>query len=80
MARPSADPLSFVRNTTEQARSLEKAYRLAEWAAALAATPAALERERAAQSAFMGFWADPQRHATARGLAEGALSEGALGE
>ena len=75
MGRSTLDPREFVRNTTEQARPLERAYRAAEWEAAVSATPEALRREQAAQEAYLRYWAVPKRFETARLLLESGLVE-----
>jgi peptidyl-dipeptidase A len=62
------DPAKFVENTAEQARPLEKAFYLAEWDAAVSGRADAIEQVRAAQAAFMRFWADPQLFQAAKEL------------
>jgi peptidyl-dipeptidase A len=72
MRNEAPGPEELIRTTTERARPLERAYRLAEWEAAVRGTPEALGREQAAQEAYMRFWADPERYETARRLHESA--------
>jgi len=70
------DPEQLVQSTTDRARPLERAYREAEWQAAVHGTPETLRREQAAHKAFMGFWAAPERYEAASLLLEtGSVEE-----
>jgi len=53
-------PEDFVKQITEQARPLEKAYYLAEWQAAVEGSNEAIGRVKDAQAAYMRFWSDPE--------------------
>ena len=65
----------FIDETVAQWRTLARDYALADWDMAIAGTPEANERSTAAQAAYMRFWSDPERFATARRLHEaGAAS------
>ena len=66
----SADPTAFVDAFTQAFKPLATARALAHWESATTGTPAANERERAAQEAVMCFLADPERYATAKRLHE----------
>jgi len=75
MQRPIREPAELVRSTTEQAGPLEREYRLAEWEAAVRATPEALRREQGAQEAYMRFWANPGVYGAAREALESGSPE-----
>jgi peptidyl-dipeptidase A len=60
----------FITDTVEQVRPLEKAFYLAEWEAAASGTAEANERQQEAQAAYMRFWADAARYASAKRLHE----------
>jgi peptidyl-dipeptidase A len=59
---------SFVHDTVEAVRPLDKAYQLAEWEAAINGTPEANQHYQQAKAAWMRFWADRDRHAQAKRL------------
>ncbi len=61
-----SDVQAFIARTVEPAQRLEKAYRLAQWEAAICGEPEAGRRQQAAQAAYMTFFADPERLAAAR--------------
>ena len=69
---------SFITETTDRARPLEKAFTLAEWEAATLGTPEAIQAQRAAQTAYMRFWADPLRLRTAKELIASGAAQDAL--
>jgi len=69
---------SFIAETTHQVAPLEKAYTLADWEAATRGTPEAIQAHQAAQTAFMRFWADPQRFRTAKELRDSAATKDAV--
>jgi peptidyl-dipeptidase A len=75
MGKSTTDPRHLVHSTTEQARPLERAYRAAEWEAAVRGTPEALRREQAAQEAYMRYWAEPERYDAARLVLESGSVE-----
>lgn len=56
----------FIQSTIEHVKPLYQAYMLADWDSATTGTPEANERNRAAQAAYMRFWADPERYAAAK--------------
>ena len=57
---------SFVHDTIEAVRPLDKAYQLAEWEAALNGTPEAIRRSQEAQATWMRYWADRDRYSQAK--------------
>jgi peptidyl-dipeptidase A len=57
---------SFVHETVEAVRPLDKAYYLAEWEAAINGTPEAIQRGQQAQATLMRFWADRDRYTLAK--------------
>ena len=57
---------SFVHETVEAVRPLDKAYQLAYWEAAINGTPKAIQRSQEAQATWMRFWADRDRFAQAK--------------
>ncbi len=59
---------TFVRETVEAVRPIDKAYQLAEWEAAVSGTPEANRRNQDAQAAWMRFWADRPRYLQAKQL------------
>jgi len=59
---------SFVAETVEAVRPIDKAYQLAEWEAAVSGTPEANQRNQDAQAAWMRFWADRPRYLQAKQL------------
>ena len=61
-------PEDFVKQITEQARPLEKAYYLAEWEAAVEGSNEAIGRVKDAQAAYMRFWSDPELFEAAKQL------------
>lgn len=69
---------SFIIETTDRARPLEKAFTLAEWEAATLGTPEAIQAQQAAQTAYMRFWADPRRLNTAKGLMDSGAARDPL--
>jgi len=69
---------SFITETTDRARPLEKAFTLAEWEAATLGTPEAIQAQQAAQTAYMRFWADPRRLKTAKDLMDSGAAQDAL--
>ncbi len=70
-----SESAAFVQATVEQLRPLYRALTLAEWEAATTGTPEASQRLQAAQAAYMRFWADPERYATARRLHEAGAAD-----
>ena len=69
---------SFITETTDRARPLEKAFTLAEWEAATLGTPEAIQAQQTAQTAHMRFWADPRRLKTAKYLMDSGAAQDAL--
>jgi peptidyl-dipeptidase A len=59
---------TFVRETVEAVRPLDKAWQLAEWESAVNGTPEANQRHQEAQAAWMRFWAERGRFAQAKRL------------
>jgi len=59
---------TFVGETVEAVRPIDKAYQLAEWEAAVSGTPEANQRNQEAQAAWMRFWADRPRYMQAKQL------------
>lgn len=66
----SGEFLSFIDDTIEQLRPLEKAYCLAEWDAATQGSDEANQRQKEAQANYLRFFADRNRFETARRLNE----------
>ena len=58
----------FIENTVAQWRQLYIDYALADWEMAVAGTPENNQRSTEAQAAYMRFWSDPERYATAKRL------------
>jgi peptidyl-dipeptidase A len=62
------DPGNFVKQITEQARPLEKAFYLAEWDAAVTGRDEAIKRVKDAQATYIRFWSDPELFEAAKQL------------
>jgi peptidyl-dipeptidase A len=56
-----ADPRDFIDEINLRAAALEKAFNLAEWEAAVNATPEATLRTQKSQEAMLRYWSDPAR-------------------
>lgn len=59
----------FLEEVTETVRPLEKAYNVAYWDAAVTGKEEDNQRQAETNGAWMGFWANPDLYARARGLA-----------
>ena len=59
---------SFVDETVEAVRPIDKAWQLAEWESAVNGAPEANQRNQETQAAWMRFWADRERYSQARRL------------
>ncbi len=60
----------FIEATVAQWRELYRVYALSDWDMAVTGTPEANQASTEAQAAYMRFWADPERYATAKRLHE----------
>jgi peptidyl-dipeptidase A len=69
---------SFLHETVEAVRPLEKAYQLAEWEAAINGTPEANRRNQEAKAAWMRYWANQDLHAQAKRLHDGRAAKDPL--
>jgi peptidyl-dipeptidase A len=69
---------SFVHDTVEAVRPLEKAYQLAEWEAAINGTPEANQHLQQAKAAWMRFWANHERHGQAKRMHDGHATKDPL--
>jgi peptidyl-dipeptidase A len=62
----------FIEDTVAQWRELYRVYALSDWDMAVTGTPEANQASTEAQAAYMRFWSDPERYATAKRLYEAA--------
>jgi peptidyl-dipeptidase A len=69
---------SFVHETVEAVRPLDKAHQLAEWEAAIHGTPEAIQRSQEAQATWMRFWADRDRYAQAKRMQDARAAKDPL--